>query len=74
MFLKSYTGLSDRKLVEHLNGSFEFQMFCGIFLGPDRLPDFKFVSKIRTELSGKLQISTVQQVFAKQVAVVHCCR
>ena len=65
MFLKAYTGLSDRKLVEHLNGSFEFQMFCGIFLGPERLPDFKFVSKIRTELAGKLQISTVQQAFAK---------
>jgi len=65
MFLKAYTGLSDRKLVEHLNGSFEFQLFCGIFLGPERLPDFKFVSKIRTELAGKLQISTVQQAFAK---------
>ena len=65
MFLKAYTGLSDRKLVEHLNGSFEFQMFCGIFLGPERLPDFKFVSKIRTEMAGKLQISTVQQAFAK---------
>jgi hypothetical protein len=65
MFLKSYTGLSDRKLVEHLNGSLEFQMFCGIFLGPERLVDFKFVSKIRGELAGKLQISTVQQAFAK---------
>jgi hypothetical protein len=65
MFLKAYTGLSDRKMVEHLNGSFEFQMFCGIFLGPERLVDFKFVSKVRTELAGKLQISTVQQAFAK---------
>ena len=65
MFLKAYTGLSDRKLVEHLNGSFDYQMFCGIFLGPERLPDFKFVSRIRTELSSKLQISRVQQVFAR---------
>ena len=65
MFLKAYSGLSDRKLVEHLNGSIEYQMFCGIFLGPERLPDFKFVSRIRTELSIKLQISTVQQVFAR---------
>jgi len=65
MFLKAYTGLSDRKLVEHLNGSLEFQMFCGIFLGPERLVDFKFVSKIRGELAGKLQISTVQQAFSK---------
>ena len=65
MFLKAYTGLSDRKLIEHFNGSIEYQMFCGVFLGPERLPDFKFVSRIRTELSSKLQISTVQQVFAK---------
>lgn len=65
MFLKAYTGLSDRKLIEHFNGSIEYQMFCGVFLGPERLPDFKFVSRIRTELSSKLQISTVQQVFAR---------
>ena len=65
MFLKAYTGLSDRKLIEHFNGSIEYQMFCGVFLGPERLPNFKFVSRIRTELSSKLQISTVQQVFAR---------
>jgi len=65
MFLKAYTSQSDRKLVELLNGSFVFQMFCGIFLGPERLPDYKFVSKIRTELAGKLQIGPVQQAFAR---------
>jgi len=65
MFLKAYSGLSDRKLIEHLNGSIEYQMFCGILLGPERLPDFKFVSRIRTQLASKLQISTVQQVFAR---------
>ena len=65
MFLKAYTNLSDRKLVELLNGNFEYQMFCGIFLGPERLLDYKFVSKIRTELAGKLQISPVQQAFAR---------
>jgi hypothetical protein len=47
-FLKAHTGLSDRKLVEILNGNFEYQMFLGIFLDPERLHDFKFVSKIRT--------------------------
>jgi hypothetical protein len=65
MFIKAYIGLSDRKLVEHLNGSFEFQMFCGIFLCPERLVYYKFVSKIRTALAEKLQISTFQQAFAK---------
>jgi hypothetical protein len=65
MFLKAYTRSSDRKLVELLNGNFDYQMFCGIFLGPGRLSDYKFISKIRTELAGKLQISTLKQAFAK---------
>ncbi len=30
MVLKSYTGFSDRQLVEHLNGNIHYQMFCGI--------------------------------------------
>ncbi len=64
MFLKAYSGLSDRKLIEHLNGSIQYQLFCGIFLGPEKLPDFKIVSKIRTGLSGKLHISTAQQILA----------
>jgi hypothetical protein len=65
MFLKAYSDLSDRKLIEHLNGSIQYQMFCGILLGPEKLPDFKFVSRIRTELSGKLDIRTAQHVLAK---------
>jgi Transposase domain (DUF772)/Transposase DDE domain len=64
MFLKAYSGLSDRKLMEHLNGSIQYQLFCGIFLGPEKLPDFKIVSKIRTELSRKLHVSTAQQILA----------
>jgi hypothetical protein len=65
MFLKSYTGLSDRKLYEHLNGSIQYQLFCGIFLGPDRLADFKIISKIRTELAHKLNIREIQDVLVK---------
>jgi len=64
MFLKAYSGLSDRKLIEHLNGSIQYQLFCGIFLDPEKLPDFKIVSKIRTELSRKLHVSTTQQILA----------
>ena len=37
MFMKAYSGLSDRKLYEHLNGSIQYQLFCGIFLGPEKL-------------------------------------
>lgn len=65
MFLKAYTGLSDRKLYEHLNGSIQYQLFCGIFLGPEKLADFKIISKIRTELAVKLNIRSVQDVLAK---------
>ncbi len=64
MFLKAYTDLSDRKLIEHLNGSIHHQIFCGIFLGPEKLPGFKIVSRIRTELSNKLNVSTAQHVLA----------
>lgn len=64
MFLKAYSGLSDKRLYEHLNGSIQYQMFCGIFLGPDKLPDFKIVSRIRTELSRKLDIKATQEVLA----------
>jgi hypothetical protein len=65
MFLKSYSGMSDRKVYEQLNGNMQWQMFCGIFLGPEKLKDFKVMSRIRTELSQKLNIREVQDVLAK---------
>lgn len=65
MFLKSYTGFSDSKLIENLNGNLQHQLFCGIFLGPDKLVDFKFVSKTRTALAKKLNIRVTQDVLAK---------
>lgn len=65
MFLKAYTDFSDQKLIENLNGNFQYQMFCGIYLGYEKLADFKIVSRIRTELSGKLDILRVQEVLAR---------
>ena len=35
MVLKSYTGFSDRYLVEHLNGNIHYQMFCGVMIDPN---------------------------------------
>jgi len=64
MFLKSYVGCSDRKLINHLNGNIDFQMFCGIFLGPERISNFKIISEIRCELSNKLDIKILQSVLA----------
>ena len=65
MFLKAYSGLSDRKLFEHLNGSIQYQLFCGIILGPDKLTDFKIISRIRTEIAMKLNIKITQDILAK---------
>jgi len=65
MFLKSYTSLSDHKLIEQLNGNIDYQLFCGILLSPgERLADYKIVSKIRTELGKKLNIQAAQKVLA----------
>jgi hypothetical protein len=64
MVLKSYTDCSDRKLIEYLNGSIDFQLFCGIFLGANRVTNYKIVSEIRCQLSGKLQIKVLQKVLA----------
>jgi hypothetical protein len=61
MLLKHYSGDSDRTLMEHLNGNLEWQFFCGIYLGQDRLTNFKVISEIRCELSKKLDIDKLQQ-------------
>jgi len=65
MFLKAYTGFSDRRLIEHLNGSIHYQLFCGIFLGIDQLVDYKIVSRIRGELSEHLNINSCQKVLSE---------
>jgi len=65
MFLISYVGCSDRKLISHLNGSIDVQMFCGIFLGPDRINNYKIVSEIRCQLAKHLDIKILQQVLAE---------
>lgn len=65
MFLKVYTSLWDKKLFENLNGNIDYQMFCGIILGTEWLPDYKIVSRIRTVLSTKLNVRIHQEVLAK---------
>lgn len=65
MFLKSYVGCSDRKLMSHLNGNIDFQMFCGIFLGPDRISNYKVISEIRCQLASHLDIKSLQEVMAE---------
>lgn len=61
MFLKHYCGSSDNRLMEQLNGNLDYQFFCGIYLGSERLTNFKLISDIRTVLSKKLDIDKIQQ-------------
>jgi hypothetical protein len=65
MFLKSYTGLSDAKLIAGLNANIHFQLFCGVRIDPlFPLTNYKIVSAIRCEIADKLSIDSVQQVLA----------
>lgn len=60
MFLKNYSGLSDAKLIEQLNGNIEWQFFCGIYLGFERIDNYKIVSQIRRELAAVLDIESTE--------------
>lgn len=61
MFLKNYSNLSDAKLIEQLNGNIEWQFFCGIYLGFNRIENYKIVSQIRCELSQNMNIQKLQK-------------
>src|SRR5690554_700055 len=63
MFLKNYSGLSDAKLFEQLNGNIEWQYFCGIYLGFHRITNYKIVSQIRCELSSCMDIDQFEKTF-----------
>ena len=66
MFLKAYTNYSDRKLMERLSTDYSFQFFCGVYFKPgDRVPGFKLISDIRSELASKLDIISVQSILAR---------
>ena len=63
--LKSYTGLSDKRLLERFNADYQFQFFCDLHISPDYpMSNFKIISEIRTELGNKLDIASVQKSLA----------
>lgn len=65
MVLKSYTRLSDRELIDNLNGNIHFQLFCGISINPSQpLTNFKIVSEIRCEIGRKMKIVELEKVLA----------
>lgn len=63
MFLKHYGCCSDRKLIEQLNGNIDYQFFCDLHLGLERLTNYRIVSQIRSELALILNIDAVEKVF-----------
>lgn len=62
MFLKHYACCSDKRLIEQLNANIDYQFFCDIHLGHQRLTNYKIVSQIRCELSLKLDISKTEKL------------
>lgn len=63
MFLKSYAGCSDQKLLEQLNSNIDYQFFCDLHLGKERLTNAKIISDIRCELGDKLAVDKLQKIF-----------
>ncbi len=65
MVLKHYAGCSDKKLIEQFNANIHYQFFCSTVLGlGQHISNYKIVSQIRCELSGKLNIKDAQGVLA----------
>ena len=65
MFLKNYSGCSDKRLIDQINGNIDYQFFCDVYLGSEhRLTNYKIVSEIRCELGNKLDIDKLQGVLA----------
>ncbi|SRR5258708_7435331 len=59
--LKSYYRCSDAMLIEHLNGNWQMQMFCGILLKQgEQIKDKDIVGRWRSFLSQKLDIDKLQ--------------
>ncbi len=67
MFLKHYCGCSDNKLIEQLNGSIYYQIFCDLLLEPGQhIENFKIVSQIRCEIASKLDIDLMEEVLMEK--------
>ena len=61
MFLKHYACCSDQKLLQQLNSNIDYQFFCNIHLGLERLTNAKIISDIRCELSSSLHIDKLEK-------------
>ncbi|ANQ48004.1 DDE transposase [Flammeovirga sp. MY04] len=66
MFLKSYSGLSDEKLIERINTDWAYQMFCFRLLGDhEEIKDITLPSTIRSYLSTNIDMDKLQFILLK---------
>lgn len=66
LFLQSYTGLSDRKFIDHFNGNWQMQMFCGMQLElNESIKDRNLMSRIRGYVGAHLNLEEFQTTLLK---------
>lgn len=67
LFLQSYTQLSDRKFIDHFNGNWQLQMFCGVQLAlNESIKDRNLMSRIRGYVSAHLDLDKFQTLLIKE--------
>lgn len=67
LFLQSYTQLSDRKFIDHFNGNWQMQMFCGVQLAlNETIKDRNLMSRIRGYVSAYLNLEEFQTILVKE--------
>ena len=61
LFLQPYTKLSDRHFIDHLNGNWQMQMFCGMQLSINEpIKDRNIMSRLRKYVSQYLDLDKFQ--------------
>lgn len=65
LVLKHYSGCSDQRLLEQLNGNLYYQIFCGVYIDPSTpLVHRQLVSSLRGLLSSHLSLESFQKELA----------
>jgi len=63
MFLKHELGVSDEKLIEHINHNPSLQIFCGMRLGDlELIRDTGIVSRVRGSIAHQANLEDVQRI------------
>ena len=64
LILKTYTGLSDKKLTDQINKNTDYQIFCDLPIGEigDKIKDYKIISKLRVKLSNQINWNKFQEI------------